>query len=103
MITIQSHVLYSSMIVLTHLNCSKQPVANMQFVRLSNSKVKTLRSTITRYEITCKFDGCPWRLYAASIGGAGNKFRIRTYCYDHSCSGIQQLGHQQATAKFIGD
>jgi hypothetical protein len=62
---------------------------------------KTLRSTTTRYEITCKFNKCPWKLYATSIGGAGNKFRIRTHCCDHSCTGIQQLGHQQATAKFI--
>ena len=64
---------------------------------------KTLRSTTTRYEITCKFDECPWRLYTISIGGAGNKFHIRTHCCDHSCTGIQQLGHQQATAKFIED
>ena len=64
---------------------------------------KTLRSGTTRYEIACKFDGCSWRLYAASIGGAGNKFRVRTHSCDHSCTGIQQLGHQQATAKFIAD
>ena len=62
---------------------------------------KTVRATKTRYEIVCKQEGCPWRLYARSIGEADNIFRIIKYNGDHECFGLMHTGHKQATAKFI--
>ena len=64
---------------------------------------KTVRANKTRYEIACKADGCLWRLAAASVGGAGNIFRIKRYTSNHSCVGIGHPGHQQVSAKFIRD
>ena len=59
------------------------------------------RSSKTRYEIGCKFDGCPWNLYAAPVAGTTNIFRIRTYHSQHTCIGITHLGNRQASARFI--
>ena len=64
---------------------------------------KTTRSNKSRYEIECKTEGCPWRLYAKTIGGPSNMFRIRKHNANHTCIGITHEGHQQATCKFICD
>ena len=45
--------------------------------------------------------GCPWRLYAKSIGEADNIFRIIKFNRDHQCVGLLHTGHKQATANFI--
>lgn len=62
---------------------------------------KTLRANKTRYEIVCKFEGCPWRLYATSLAHAAHIFRIKKHNPNHSCLGMGHSGHQQASAKFI--
>jgi len=38
---------------------------------------KTLRANKTRWEVVCKGANCGWRIYAASVSGAGNVFRIK--------------------------
>lgn len=64
---------------------------------------KTVRASKTRYEIVCKIEGCPWRLYATSLAHAAHIFRIKKYNANHSCLGMEHSGHQQASAKFICD
>jgi hypothetical protein len=44
---------------------------------------RTLRSNKTRWELGCKGENCGWRIYATSIGGAGNMFRIKVYDWKH--------------------
>ena len=53
-------------------------------------------------KITCKAEGCSWRLYARSISGS-KAFRISTFENNHTCIGLTHSGHKQATAKFISD
>jgi hypothetical protein len=63
---------------------------------------RTLRATKTCWEVGCKGENCGWRIYATSIGGAGNMFRIKIYDWKHHCVAITHSGHQQATAKYLG-
>ena len=63
---------------------------------------RTLRSNKTRWEVGCKGENCGWRIYATSIGGAGNMFRIKVYDWKHYCAAITYSGHQQATARYLG-
>ena len=44
---------------------------------------KTLRATKTHWEVGCKGENCDWRIYATSISGAGNIFRIKKYAWKH--------------------
>ena len=46
---------------------------------------KTIRASKIRYEIQCKADNCSWRLYAATVQGTSNCFRIRKYTSEHQC------------------
>ena len=62
----------------------------------------TPRSSPTRYEIVCRAQGCPWRLYASSIGGS-KAFRVNAFNGDHTCTGLTHAGHKNATAKFVCD
>ena len=41
---------------------------------------KTLRVT----EVVCKGTNCGWRIYATSVSGAGNVFRIKKYAWKHA-------------------
>src|SRR5947207_3471027 len=59
------------------------------------------RSSKTRYEIACKSDNCPWRLYAAPVAGTAHIFRIRAYHNEHNCTGVPHLGNRQVSACFI--
>jgi hypothetical protein len=63
---------------------------------------KALRTTKTRWEVCCKGENCGWRIYATSIGGAGNMFRIKKYTWKHQCVAITHSGHAQATARYLG-
>ena len=40
------------------------------------SEFEIVRATKTRYEIVCKEEGCPWRLYAMSTDEDDNIFLI---------------------------
>ena len=62
----------------------------------------TPRSSPTRYEIVCRTEGCPWRLYASSIGGS-KAFRVNAFNGDHTCTGLTHAGHKNATVRFICD
>src|SRR5579859_1115755 len=63
---------------------------------------KTLRANKTRWEVVCKGENCGWRIYATSIGGDGNMFRIKKYMWKHQCMAITHSGHKQATARYLG-
>ena len=63
---------------------------------------KTLRATKTRWEVGCKGENCDWRIYATSVSGAGNIFRIKKYTWKHGCAAITHSGHKQATARYLG-
>ena len=63
---------------------------------------KTLRANKTRWEVGCKGENCGWRIYATSVSGAGNIFRIKKYSWKHGCAAITHSGHKQATARYLG-
>ena len=61
---------------------------------------KVDRSSKTRYTIVCKAEGCPWRLHGAPIG-ASSICRIKTYNDEHTCFGLNHVGHAQASRSYI--
>ena len=62
---------------------------------------KTLRANKTRWEVGCKGENCGWRIYATSVSGAGNIFRIKKYAWKYWCTAIAHWRHKQATAKYL--
>jgi MuDR family transposase len=63
---------------------------------------KVLWSSQTRYTITCKAEGCPWRLHGSTVNGA-SFCRIKTYNDEHTCFGLNHIGHAQASSAFIAN
>jgi zinc finger SWIM domain-containing protein 3 len=63
---------------------------------------KVNRSSTTRYTILCKAEGCPWRLHGSTIGAA-SLCRIKTYNDEHTCFGLNRVGHAQATCSHIAN
>lgn len=73
----------------------------MQAVR-SNFETRTLRSNRVQFELRCKAEGCPWRLYAASIERT-SMFTIRSLHEEHTCFGINHTGNNAATSEFLAN
>ncbi|XP_008813561.1 uncharacterized protein LOC103724167 [Phoenix dactylifera] len=63
-------------------------------------EIQTVKSDKTRFTAKCAAEGCPWRVHAAKLPGVPT-FTIRTIHESHSCSGINHLGHQQASVQWV--
>ena len=66
-------------------------------------KFTTVHASKMRWRIACKAEGCHWGLYATSIAGANNIFRIKTLHPDYDCVGMDHGGHRQANTQFIAE
>jgi len=73
-----------------------------KYAVLNAFEFKVKRATKTRYEIVCKSEHCPWRLYAKPVDGC-NIFSIQVYQTEHTCFGINHSGHRNATASLIAN
>ncbi|XP_072951988.1 uncharacterized protein [Typha angustifolia] len=65
-----------------------------------NFEIQTVKSDKTRFTAKCAADGCPWRIHCAKLPGVPT-FTIRTIHDNHTCNGINHLGHQQASAEWV--
>ncbi|XP_003568114.1 uncharacterized protein LOC100835098 [Brachypodium distachyon] len=63
-------------------------------------EIQTVKSDKTRFTAKCAAEGCPWRIHAAKLPGVPT-FSIRTILDNHSCVGINHLGHQQASVQWV--
>lgn len=63
-------------------------------------EIQTVKSDKTRFTAKCAAEGCPWRVHAAKLPGVPT-FTIRTIHESHNCSGINHLGHQQASVQWV--
>jgi zinc finger SWIM domain-containing protein 3 len=61
---------------------------------------KVICSSQHRYTIACKAAGCPWRLHGSTVKGS-SFCRIKTYKDEHTCFGLNHIGHAQASSSFI--
>lgn len=65
-------------------------------------EIQTVKSDKTRFTAKCTAEGCPWRIHAAKLPGVPT-FTIRTIHETHTCSGINHLGHQQASVQWVAN
>ncbi|CAL9756502.1 unnamed protein product [Musa acuminata subsp. burmannicoides] len=65
-------------------------------------EIQTVKSDKTRFTAKCAAEGCPWRIHAAKLPGVPT-FTIRTIHEMHTCSGINHLGHQQASVQWVAN
>nr|CAD1819844.1 unnamed protein product [Ananas comosus var. bracteatus] len=63
-------------------------------------EIQTVKSDKTRFTAKCAAEGCPWRIHCAKLPGVPT-FTIRTIHDTHTCSGINHLGHQQASVQWV--
>ncbi|KAL6847051.1 hypothetical protein ACP4OV_022904 [Aristida adscensionis] len=63
-------------------------------------EIQTVKSDKTRFTAKCAAEGCPWRIHAAKLPGVP-AFSIRTIHDNHTCMGINHLGHQQASVQWV--
>ncbi|KAL6495782.1 hypothetical protein OROGR_030345 [Orobanche gracilis] len=63
-------------------------------------EMQTIKSDKTRFTAKCATEECPWRIHAAKLPGVPT-FTIRTINDNHTCGGIQHLGHQQASVQWV--
>lgn len=65
-------------------------------------EIQTVKSDKSRFTAKCAAEGCPWRIHAAKLPGVPT-FTIRTIHEVHTCSGINHLGHQQASVQWVAN
>ena len=82
-------------------NKKELKIACPTFATHKNFEYIVVKSDKSRMIIKCIGEGCPWRLYASSGDAEGGYFEIKTIKGEHSCFGVQHLGHRQVSAKFI--
>src|ERR1700737_2087824 len=61
---------------------------------------KVRKANKSCYTIECKAEACPCRLHGSSVYGSG-LYRIKTYNDEHTCFGLDYIGHAQADKDFI--
>jgi hypothetical protein len=61
---------------------------------------KVISSSQNRYTIRCKAEGCSWRLHGSTVKGS-SFCHVRTYNNEHTCFGLNHVGHAQASSGFI--
>lgn len=62
--------------------------------------LRIVKSDRSRFIAKCSKVGCPWRVHVAKCPGVPT-FTIRTLHGEHTCEGVQNLHHQQATVGWV--
>ncbi|KAL3565289.1 hypothetical protein D5086_033335 [Populus alba] len=61
--------------------------------------LRIVKSDRSRFIAKCSKEGCPWRVHVAKCPGVPT-FSIRTLHGEHTCEGVQNLHHQQASVVY---
>ncbi|CAN6458751.1 unnamed protein product [Victoria cruziana] len=61
---------------------------------------KTVKSNPTCFTAKCSKEGCPWRVHASKLP-CGPSFTVRTLKGIHTCGGIANLSHKQASVDWV--
>ncbi|KAL9272287.1 hypothetical protein AKJ16_DCAP09475 [Drosera capensis] len=62
--------------------------------------LRIVKSDRGRFIARCTRDGCPWRVHVAKLSGVPT-FTIRTLQPEHTCEGVRNLHHQQASVGWV--
>ncbi|KDO54871.1 hypothetical protein CISIN_1g042031mg [Citrus sinensis] len=62
--------------------------------------LRIVKSDRSRFIAKCSKEGCPWRVHVAKCPGVPT-FSIRTLHGEHTCEGVQNLHHQQASVGWV--
>ncbi|CAN6439721.1 unnamed protein product [Victoria cruziana] len=62
--------------------------------------LRMVKSDRCRVIAKCAKEGCPWRVHAAKCPG-GQAFTIRTLRGEHTCEGVRNSRHQQASVSWV--
>lgn len=62
--------------------------------------LRIVKSDRSRFIAKCSKEGCPWRVHVAKCSG-GPTFSIRTLNTEHTCEGVRNLHHQQASVGWV--
>ncbi|XP_078429314.1 uncharacterized protein LOC144701376 [Wolffia australiana] len=62
--------------------------------------LRIVKSDRSRFIAKCSKEGCPWRVHVAKCPGVAT-FSVRTLQGEHTCEGIQDLHHQQASVGWV--
>ncbi|GFY96854.1 hypothetical protein Acr_11g0011600 [Actinidia rufa] len=62
--------------------------------------LRIVKSDRSRFIAKCSQEGCPWRVHVAKCPGVPT-FSIRTLHGEHTCEGVHNLHHQQASVGWV--
>ncbi|XXG89719.1 hypothetical protein AAC387_Pa12g1653 [Persea americana] len=62
--------------------------------------LRIVKSDRSRFIAKCSKEGCPWRVHVAKRSGVPT-FSIRTLHGEHTCEGVRNLHHQQASVGWV--
>ncbi|KAL6838651.1 hypothetical protein ACP4OV_031365 [Aristida adscensionis] len=63
-------------------------------------ELRVVKSDRSRFIAKCSREGCPWRVHIAKCPGLPT-FTVRTLQGEHTCEGVRDLHHQQATVGWV--
>ncbi|XP_047091745.1 uncharacterized protein LOC124703580 isoform X2 [Lolium rigidum] len=63
-------------------------------------QLRVVKSDRSRFIAKCSTEGCPWRVHVAKCHDVPT-FTVRTLQAEHTCEGVQDLHHQQATVNWV--
>jgi hypothetical protein len=63
-------------------------------------ELRVVKSDRSRFIAKCSKEGCPWRVHIAKCPGVPT-FTVRTLHGPHTCEGVQDMHHQQATVGWV--
>ncbi|CAH9083793.1 unnamed protein product [Cuscuta epithymum] len=66
----------------------------------SHFEMRIVKSDRSRFIAKCSKEGCPWRIHVAKCPGV-HTFTVRTLHSDHTCEGVHNLHHQQASVGWV--
>lgn len=62
--------------------------------------LRIVKSDRSRFIAKCSKEGCPWRVHVAKCAGVPT-FTVRTLQGEHTCEGVRNLHHQQASVGWV--
>ncbi|TKY61311.1 zinc finger SWIM domain-containing protein 3 [Spatholobus suberectus] len=62
--------------------------------------LRIVKSDRSRFIAKCSKEGCPWRVHVAKCPGVPT-FTVRTLQGEHTCEGVHNLHHQQASVGWV--
>ncbi|GFP81416.1 hypothetical protein PHJA_000284900 [Phtheirospermum japonicum] len=66
----------------------------------SHFEIRIVKSDRSRFIAKCSKEGCPWRIHVAKCPGVPT-FSVRTLQGEHTCEGVENLHHQQASVGWV--